>query len=76
MGELTDLHRDAMFRHIELLSDYYRGQQVYVSGDLLVYCSKEITKKYVVPDAFVVKGIKPGPNGFIRSGRKARRPMS
>jgi Uma2 family endonuclease len=59
MGE-TDLHRDAMFRHIELLSDYYRGQPVYVSGDLLVYYEQGNPKKYVVPDAFVVKGIQPG----------------
>jgi hypothetical protein len=36
MGE-TDDHRDAMVRHIELLQHYYRGQDVYVSGDLLVY---------------------------------------
>ncbi len=33
MGE-TDLHRDAMVRHIELLKQYFEGQQVYVSGDL------------------------------------------
>ena len=59
MGE-TDLHRDAMVRHIELLSDYYRGQQVYVSGDLLVYYEQGNPKKFVVPDAFVVKEIQPG----------------
>jgi hypothetical protein len=36
MGE-TDLHRKAMVDHIEVLEDFYQGQQVYVSGDLLVY---------------------------------------
>src|SRR5262245_17493999 len=58
MGE-TDIHRDAMVRHIELLRHYYQGQQVYVSGDLLVYYEQGNPKKFVVPDAFVVKGIQP-----------------
>jgi Uma2 family endonuclease len=59
MGE-TDIHRDAMVRHIELLRHYYEGQQVYVSGDLLVYYEQGNPKKFVVPDAFVVKDIDPG----------------
>jgi Uma2 family endonuclease len=58
MGE-TDDHRKEMVRHIELLEDYYRGQNVYVSGDLLVYYVQGDPRKYVVPDAFVVKGIVP-----------------
>lgn len=56
MGE-TDLHRDAMVRHIELLKDYYQGQRVYVSGDLLVYYEQGNPRKFVVPDAFVAKGL-------------------
>jgi Uma2 family endonuclease len=59
MGE-TDDHREAMVRHIELLQDYYRGQNVYVSGDLLVYYVQGNPRKFIVPDAFVVKGIPPG----------------
>lgn len=59
MGE-TDLHRKAMFRHIELLEYYYEGQRVYVSGNLLLYYEQGNPKKFVVPDAFVVKGINPG----------------
>jgi len=59
MGE-TDIHRDAMVRHIELLRHYYEGQQVYVSGDLLVYYEQGNPKKFVVPDAFVAQGIEPG----------------
>jgi len=58
MGE-TDVHRQEMVRHIELLEDYYAGQKVYVSGDLLVYYEQGNPRKYVVPDAFVVKGITP-----------------
>lgn len=56
MGE-TDEHRDAMIRHIELLRQYFAGQAVYVSGDLLVYYEQGNPKKYVVPDALVVKGV-------------------
>jgi hypothetical protein len=41
MGE-TDEHRDAMIRHIQILQDYYRGQRVYVSGDLLVGQSAQV----------------------------------
>lgn len=52
----TDLHRDAMVRTIELLKHHFRGQKVYVSGDLLVYYEQGNPKKFVVPDAFVVKG--------------------
>jgi len=58
MGE-TDEHRDQMFRHIELLRHYYRDQQVYVSGDLLVYYEQGNPRKFVVPDAFVAKGLRP-----------------
>jgi Uma2 family endonuclease len=58
MGE-TDEHRDAMVRHIQILQEYYRDQRVYVSGDLLVYYEEGDPTKYVVPDAFVVKGVSP-----------------
>jgi hypothetical protein len=53
MGE-TDDHRDQMVRHIELLRHFYGGQQVYVSGALLVYYEQGNPRKFVVPDAFVV----------------------
>ncbi len=56
IGE-TDDHRDAMFRVIELLKNHYHNQKVYVSGDLLVYYEQGDPKKFVVPDAFVAKGI-------------------
>ncbi|MEZ6137177.1 MAG: Uma2 family endonuclease [Pirellulaceae bacterium] len=56
MGE-TDLHRDAMFRHIELLKRYYQGQQAYVTGDLLLYYEKGNAKKFIVPDLLVTKGL-------------------
>lgn len=58
IGE-TDEHRDEMVRQIALLKEYFRGQNVYVSGNLLVYYEQGNPKKFVVPDAFVVKGISP-----------------
>ena len=58
MGE-TDLHRNEIARQIAILTRYYQGQRVYVSGDLLVFYELGNPKKYVVPDVFVVKGAKP-----------------
>lgn len=57
MGE-TDEHRDAMIRIIELLKILFKNQQVYVSGDLLLYYEQGNPKKFVVPDAFIAKGLK------------------
>ncbi len=56
MGE-TDLHRDAMFRQIELLKRFFVGQKVYVSGDLLVYYEPGNNRKFIVPDVFFTKGL-------------------
>lgn len=53
----TDEHRDAMVRIIELLMIHYRGQKVYVSGDILLYYEQGNPKKFVVPDAFIAKGL-------------------
>lgn len=86
MGE-TDEHRDEMVRHIELLRHHYRDQQVYVSGNLLVYYEQGNPKKFVVPDAMIVKGVDPrkrrifktwiegkGPDAIIETtSRKTRR---
>jgi Uma2 family endonuclease len=86
MGE-TDEHRDEMVRHIELLRYYFRNQQVYVSGNLLVYFEQGNPKKFVVPDVMVVKDVDPrkrrifktwiegkGPDAVIETtSRKTRR---
>ncbi len=58
LGE-TDLHRDEMVREIELLRRFFEGQEVYVSGNLLMYYRQGNPQKCVVPDAFVVKGLQP-----------------
>ena len=58
MGE-TDQHRKEMIREMELLGRFFEGQQVYVSGDLLLYFEQGNPKKSVVPDVFVVLGLEP-----------------
>jgi Uma2 family endonuclease len=59
MGE-TDLHRNWMIRLIDILQNRYRDQQVYVSGDLLLYYEEGNRRRFVVPDVFVVKACPPG----------------
>ena len=59
MGE-TDLHRDWMFRILELLRWRYRGKRVYLASDLLVYYQQGNPQKFVVPDDFVVTDCDPG----------------
>src|SRR2546425_11543773 len=56
----SDLHRDWMFRIIELLKLFFAGQRVYVSGNLLIYYVEGNPRKSVAPDAFVVKDCDPG----------------
>jgi Uma2 family endonuclease len=73
MGE-TDLHREAMIRHIELLKHHFAGQQVYVSGDLLVYFEQGNPKRFVVPDAFIAKGLNPHQRRVYKTWVEARSP--
>ncbi|MFM9965051.1 MAG: Uma2 family endonuclease [Planctomycetaceae bacterium] len=55
----TDLHRNWMFRLIELLLRHFVGTQTYVSGNMLLYYVEGNPKKRVAPDVFVVRGIDP-----------------
>jgi Uma2 family endonuclease len=56
MGE-TDLHRSIMFDAIESLKQYYQGQQVYVSGNILLFYQQGNRRRHVSPDVLVVKGL-------------------
>jgi Uma2 family endonuclease len=73
MGE-TDLHRDWMVRIIDLLRERYRGERVYVSGDLLVYYEEGNPKRFVVPDAFVVKDCEPGRRRIFKVWEEGKAP--
>ena len=55
----SDLHREMMFYIIHLLQRFFRGQQVYVSGNMLVYWVEGKPAKSVAPDCFVVRGVEP-----------------
>ena len=55
----SDLHREIMFFMIHLLQRFFTGQQVYVSGNLLLYYEKGNPRKSVAPDCFVVFGVEP-----------------
>lgn len=55
----TDLHRERMVALIHLLQRYLAGQQVYVSGNLLLYFEEGNPRKSVAPDCFVVWGVQP-----------------
>jgi len=59
MGE-TDLHRRIMFDLINMLERHYAGQEVYVSGNLLLCYEQGNRRKHVSPDVLVTKGLRPG----------------
>ncbi len=57
----TDIHRDVMFNLIERLKARYADRDdVYVSGNLLVYYTEGKPKKCLSPDCFVVFGVPAG----------------
>lgn len=57
----TDIHRDVMFDLIERLKARYADRDdVYVSGNLLVYYVEGKPKKCLSPDCFVVFGVPAG----------------
>lgn len=57
----TDIHRDVMLDLIERLKARYAGREdVYVSGNLLVYYAEGKPKKCLAPDCFVVFGVPAG----------------
>ena len=58
MGE-TDLHRSVMVVTIETLKMHYAGQQVYVSGNLLLYYRPGNKRRHVSPDVLVIRGLEP-----------------
>lgn len=55
----TDIHRDIMVDLIYRLKARYEGQDVYVSGNLLVYYVEGKPGKCLTPDCFVALGVRP-----------------
>ena len=73
MGE-TDLHRDWMFRLLEIFRQRYRDQQVYIASDLLVYYEEGTPSRFVVPDCFVVLDCNPGRRRTFQTWNEKRVP--
>jgi len=55
----TDVHRDVMVATIETLKMHFAGQQVYVSGNILLYYRMGNKRRHVSPDVLVVRGLEP-----------------
>lgn len=54
----TDVHRKLMMDFIQMLEDHFQNDQdVYVSGNLLMYYQEGDPRKVISPDVFVVLGI-------------------
>jgi Uma2 family endonuclease len=55
----TDIHRDLMVYFIEALKRWFEGQEVYVSGNILLYYEKGNSRLRVSPDTLVAFGLSP-----------------
>jgi Uma2 family endonuclease len=53
----TEWHRDLMFDLIDVLRRFYEGQQVYVSGNLLVFYERGNRRRRVAPDVWLARGV-------------------
>jgi Uma2 family endonuclease len=73
MGE-TDVHRMWMIRIYDLLKYRYRGQNVYIGSDLLLYYTEGNPAEYLVPDDFVVLDCDPGPRRTFQVWKEQRVP--
>jgi Uma2 family endonuclease len=57
----TDHHRNLMVVLIEILKAWFASQQqVYVSGNLLLFYVRGNKRRHISPDVFVVKGVPKG----------------
>lgn len=70
----TDVHRDWMFRIIELLKLFFSGRHVYISGNLLIYYVEGNPKKSVAPDVFVVLNCDPARRRIFKVWEEGKGP--
>jgi Uma2 family endonuclease len=71
----TELHGDWMLRIRDILRQRYRGQRVYVTGNLLVYYREGDPRQCVAPDVFVVKDCDPGRRRTFKTWEEGRTPQ-
>src|SRR4051794_28036212 len=55
----SELHRNLMWDLIKTLATFYEGQQVYATGDLLVFYEQGNRRRHVSPDVWVARGVEP-----------------
>src|SRR5687768_15023075 len=56
----TDVHRDLMVYFIEALKRWFEREDVYVSGNILLYYEEGNPRLRVSPDTLVAFGLSPG----------------
>lgn len=72
----SDVHRDWMLLIIERWKNHFRGQQVYVSGNLLIYYVEGDPRKCIAPDAFAVKDCSPRRRKIFKVWEEKRVPST
>jgi Uma2 family endonuclease len=71
----TDLHRILMTSVIDRLAAYFAPREdVYVSGNLMVYYEEGEPRTFLAPDCFVAFGVKPGRRDFYKSWVEGKLP--
>lgn len=54
----TDLHRKLLMALLQIMEHHFRSDEdIYVSGELLIYYKMGDVTKSVAPDIFVVRGV-------------------
>ena len=73
----TDLHRDIMLDVIFMLQRWFAGQSddVYVSGNILVYYVEGDPRRSVSPDALVIKGVRQYRREVVKLWDEGRAPQ-
>ncbi|MDE2993899.1 MAG: Uma2 family endonuclease, partial [Chloroflexota bacterium] len=73
----TDLHRDIMLDVIFMLQRWFAGQSddVYVSGNILVYYVEGDPRRSVSPDALVIKGVRQYRRDVVKLWEEGRAPQ-
>lgn len=70
----TDVHRDEMVYFINALRQHYRDQEVYVSGNLLLYYVEGDPRRCVSPDCLVAFGRPAGQRRIYKTWEEGKVP--
>lgn len=70
----TDIHRDQMVDLITALQEHYQNEDVYVSGNILLYYEKGEPRSHISPDVLIVFGIKNEPREIYRTWLEGKPP--